>query len=187
MPMAKTATEDFKKLLVAYKAKKIEFPQLKAVTFAQWTLECGWGTTPLALRHKNYAGAKWRPYMADWATSVIYSAHDGTEYYCSFATHDKWIEGYWGRLDKEKAYKGWRQHVKNGTEFINFIGPTWVGTGAIGEAVYVRHVLRLMEQQADLFKEDPNEKVPIVNPDDMRTHAWGSMRSDSELQRNGDE
>lgn len=162
MPLNKEATDDFRRLLGTYKKAKIEFPQLKLVSFAQWTLECGWGTTKLARDHLNFGGAKWRKYMKPWSTPVMYTPHagdaEGTINYCKFKSHEEWIAGYWGRFDVEPAYKGWRNHTKTGREFIEYIGPTWVGTGPKGEAEYVAHVMRLVKMISDEFHTENKDE-----------------------------
>ena len=64
---------------------------------------------------------KWRSYMSDVATKVWYEAHDGGEFYCKFATLVDFIAGYWLRLDRNEAYKGWRGKVASPEGFFNFI------------------------------------------------------------------
>lgn len=166
------ATDDFKELLKFYQAVQIEFPQLKAISFAQWTLECGWGSTNLASKFHNYGGAKWRPYMNSWASPVNYAAHDGLTQYCKFPSHEMWVYGYWARFDKEPMYRDWRKNTKDSATFLNFIGPIWLGLGKTKGDEYVRHVTRIHDQYgyADLF--EPSEKknaVPIfVDGDGLR-------------------
>lgn len=170
--LPKTATDDFANLVRAYQAAEIEFPQLKAITYAQWALESGWGTSSLAFKFKNYGGAKWRTYMAPWATPVKYVAHDGMTQYCLFPTHEAWIAGYWGRLDKESMYAGWRGHTTTGRDFINFIGPIWLGMGKDKGAEYVRKVTRIHDdwQFADVFNpehDNADAKVIFVDWDGL--------------------
>lgn len=179
MPLPNTATHDFMDLLVAYKARKIEFPHLKQITFAQWALECGWGSTNLARHHKNYGGAKWRKYMEKYAIPVSYEAHDGRTNYCHFETYEDWIDGYWARFDLENMYKGWRNHVSTPEAFIKFIGPIWVGTTPEGKATYVRHVLKINQQIADMFVEKPNEVS------EKPTDRSGAQPWDRVLKRDG--
>lgn len=158
MTLPKDTTPDFARLLNAYKKAVIDFPQLKAFSFAQWALECGFGTSNLARDHLNFGGAKWRPYMNGWSTPVSYKAHDGETLYCKFPDHQAWINGYWGRFDKEPAYKGWRNHVADGATFMNFIGPIWLGMGKEKGDEYVRKVTSIHDKckLADIFSEDPN-------------------------------
>ena len=112
-------------LLSSRSAKAIEFPQLKGITFAQWALESGRGTSALARQHLNFAGMKWRWYMSGVATKVWYEAHDGGEFYCKFATLEDFIAGYWLRLDRNEAYNGWRRKVGSPEGFFNFIADIW--------------------------------------------------------------
>lgn len=149
-----TTHKEFVALSEAYRKANIEFPHLKAITLAQWALESGWGGTGLAKRYNNFAGAKWRRYMQPYGVQVQYQAHDGLEWYTYFHTYNDFIKGYWARLDLEPAYKGWREHTNTPEEFIQFIGPIWVGTDDADKARYVRNVLRIYTayKLADDFK-----------------------------------
>lgn len=171
----------FKKLVEDYRGHKIIYPHLKAVTLAQWALESGWGTSRLATGHGNYGGMKWRPYMNAWASPEQYTAHDGRELYCHFPTNGFWIDGYWARLDRNEAYSGWKKHTRDGADFIGFIGPIWVGTGAMAEAQYVRDVLRLETIFAKSFE------VTNETPDDgsagSGTSPWNGMLPDGSIKK----
>jgi N-acetylmuramoyl-L-alanine amidase len=83
MPAEKTLIE---RLATVYAGEKIRHPRLRAVTFAQWLLESGRGTSDLAKLHYNFGGLKWRPEMAGYATEIQYDASDGVDQYCKFAT-----------------------------------------------------------------------------------------------------
>jgi len=87
-----------KRLLTVYKGEDIRYPQLRAVTLAQWMLESGRATSALAKEHYNFGGIKWRPEMAAYATKIKYEANDGVDYYCKFATIESFINGYWAFL-----------------------------------------------------------------------------------------
>jgi len=141
-----TTDPHFEALISAYLCVNIEFPQLKAITAAQWALESGWGGSMLAQKHLNFAGMKWRPFMADVATPVHYVANDGPADYCNFNTYDAFIKGYWLRLDKNSAYAGWRNHTISGFDFIAKIGPTWVGTNPAHQHLYVSEIISLANQ-----------------------------------------
>src|SRR5262245_19888610 len=52
-------TEQFKSLVRDYLDEQIEFPALREVTIAQWTLESGYGGSDLAKEFLNFAGLKW--------------------------------------------------------------------------------------------------------------------------------
>ncbi len=118
-------TEKFWQLTHHYGRRQVEFPHLKAITLAQWALETGFGKSALAEQHLNFAGMKWRNVMAPYATKVAYQAHDGLEDYCRFDTFDKFIDGFWARLDLMEPYKGWRDNSASPEAFIGFIAEIW--------------------------------------------------------------
>ena len=115
-------TDQFKSLAKAYMATPIDFPNLREVTMAQWTLESGYGQSRLAMDHLNFGGLKWRKEMDGFAEPVDYAAHDGADKYCKFGSIEKFIKGYWRFLDRD-PYKGWRNHASDAQDFMNFIGP----------------------------------------------------------------
>jgi hypothetical protein len=174
MSLPTTTHKNFRALHQAYQTAEIEFPQLKGVSFAQWAKECGWGQSNLAIKFKNYGGAKWRTYMAPYAKPVKYAAHDGITQYCHFPDDEKWIAGYWARFDLEPSYKGWRKHTKNRATFMAFIGPIWLGMGQLKGDDYVRDVVRIHDQYkfADDFKETLDENS-LLDWDDLRRRLGG--------------
>ena len=91
------------KLATIYAGDDIRYPQLRAVTLAQWMLESGRATSKLAKLHYNFGGIKWRAEMAAYATKVKYEANDGVDFYCKFATIENYIAGYWAFLDRTAA------------------------------------------------------------------------------------
>lgn len=107
-----------------YASQPIQYPQLKAVTLAQWMVESGRGTSALATQHNNFGGLKWRDEMAPYATKVMYQAHDGLDAYCKFATPEKFIAGYWAFIARA-PYAGWEQHAATPQDYIRFIGPIY--------------------------------------------------------------
>ena len=117
-----------------YSSEPIRYPQLRIVSFAQWMLESGRGTSALAKNHYNFAGLKYRPEMAAYAKRVIYEAHDGSDAYCKFATLENFIEGYWAFLQRA-PYTGWEAHTDTAEDFIRFIGPTYTPTSGYSEKV----------------------------------------------------
>lgn len=145
MPLPATVDPSFERLLRIYRDTPIEFPHLKPVTFAQWAKESGWGQSNLAKKFRNFGGAKWRTYMAPYAVAVTYAAHDGITQYCHFHSETDWIKGYWARFDLEPAYRGWRDHTKNETTFLNYVGPIWLGMGTAAGDAYVRDVIRIRD------------------------------------------
>jgi N-acetylmuramoyl-L-alanine amidase len=143
-------------LVDSYRDKAIQFPQLRAVSLAQWMLESGRATSDLAAQYYNFAGLKWRPEMAPYATKVTYTAHDGTDDYCWFATVDKFIEGYWAFLDRA-PYAGWKNHVSSAADFIRFIGPIYTPS-----AGYADNVLSLVAEAKGLLGAAPAAGTPAA-------------------------
>lgn len=169
----------------AYLAMNIEHPQLKAVTFAQWALESGRGTSPLGRIHLNFAGMKWRPFMSDVAEKVWYNAHDGGGFYCKFASFQNFIAGYWLRLDRHPSYHGWRQHVSTPESFINFIGPIWAPPS--GNPNYVPKVLQLLEEYRDDFAVQSDAAGYAVAAEPSDEDFWVDRTEDAvALRRNGE-
>jgi hypothetical protein len=140
-------TQEFKSLVRDYLDTDIEFPNLRPVTIAQWTLESGYGRSRLASDFRNLAGLKWRSEMTGYATPVEYEAHDGTEKYCKFASLKKFIAGYWHFLDRS-PYDGWRDHAASAEAFIRFIGPIYTPT-----QLYADNVLSLVPVANQLIAE----------------------------------
>ncbi len=140
-------TQEFKSLVRDYLDADIDFPNLRAVTVAQWTLESGYGRSSLATDFRNFAGLKWRPEMTGHATPVEYEAHDGTDKYCKFASLKKFIAGYWRFLDRS-PYDGWRNHTASPQAFIRFIGPIYTPT-----QLYADNVLALLPVVNQLIAE----------------------------------
>jgi N-acetylmuramoyl-L-alanine amidase len=108
-------------LALLYRKEPLRHPTLRAVTFAQWMLESGRGSSALAQQHYNFGGLKWRPEMAGLAKPVAYAAHDGADKYCKFATLSNFINGYW-RFLQRAPYSGWEEHADDPEDFIRFIG-----------------------------------------------------------------
>lgn len=145
----------WQKLVEKYKSAVIEFPNLKPVTLAQWSLESGRGKSELAKKHFNFGGMKYRREMATIAAPVEYEAHDGTETYCKFKSIEDFIKGYWIFIDRF-PYAGWRESASSGRDFIGYIGPTYCPTPG-----YVDKVLRLLpeaERLLDVADEDEPDR-----------------------------
>jgi len=141
--------ELLEELASRYRSASIEFPSLRPVTFAQWMLESGRGTSGLAVQHLNFAGLKWRSEMVGYATPVEYQASDGPGLYCRFASVTAFIAGYW-RFLARPPYHGWEEHAAEGPEaFIHFIGPIFNPAGE----VYVNKVLGLVPEAKKLLDE----------------------------------
>lgn len=137
----------FDQLLKIYAETTIEFPQLKGITLAQWLLESGRGTSPLATEHLNFGGLKWREEMVNFASPVEYNAHDGLEKYCKFDNLENFIKGYWHFLDRS-PYEGWRNNVGSAEEFIGFIGAIYTT-----DKNYVSNVLNILAEATELLAD----------------------------------
>lgn len=143
------------KLAKIYATQTIQYPKLKAVTLAQWMLESGRGSSDLAKLHFNFGGLKWRPEMANFATKIMYQAHDGLDAYCKFATLEKFISGYWAFIGRS-PYAGWQQHVATPEDYIRFIGPIYTPKPS-----YANDVLALVPEATTLLKP---AAAPVVAP-----------------------
>jgi N-acetylmuramoyl-L-alanine amidase len=146
------------KLVAIYRGDDIRYPQLRAVTLAQWMLESGRATSKLARLHYNFGGLKWRNEMAPFATKISFEAHDGVDFYCKFATLENFIAGYWAFLDRA-PYSGWEEHVETAEDFIQFIGPIYTPTKN-----YATKVLGLVPEAQGLLDqtEDAAEVVALA-------------------------
>lgn len=140
-------TSLLERLVSIYHDDRLRYPELRAVTLAQWMLESGRGTSGLATAHYNFGGLKWRSEMAPYATKVLYLAHDGPDYYCKFASIENFISGYWAFLNRS-PYSGWEEHAKDPADFIGFIGKTYSGSEA-----YAAKVLALLPEAEKLLSE----------------------------------
>jgi N-acetylmuramoyl-L-alanine amidase len=148
----------FEELVAHYKAANVAFPALKPVTLAQWILESGRGTSPLATEHLNFGGLKWRPEMVGFATPVEHEAHDGLDFYCKFANLNAFIVGYWKFLSRS-PYNGWEDRAAEGPEaFIRFIGPIYNPAGV----TYVNQILALVDEATQRLNAAPT--VPEILP-----------------------
>ena len=67
----------FKDLVDRYMGAGIKYPQLKAITAAQWLLESSRGNSSLSQTHYNFGGLKWRSEMQGYACKVRYTALGG--------------------------------------------------------------------------------------------------------------
>jgi hypothetical protein len=108
-------------LRATYSRARIDFPHLKPITFSQWALESGHGTSELAQQHLNFGGMKFRDFLTDIAQPVLYKG----ENYCKFRRLEDFITGYWRRFDKIPAYQGWRDHTQTQESYLGFIAPIY--------------------------------------------------------------
>ncbi len=141
------------KLVTIYRGEQIRYPQLRAVTLAQWMLESGRATSKLAKLHYNFGGIKWRKEMAAYASKISYDANDGVDFYCKFATIENFIAGYWAFLNRA-PYSGWEEHVDTAEDFINFIGPIYTPSKN-----YAKRVLNLLAEAQELLANAPVENA----------------------------
>ncbi|NEP60691.1 MAG: peptidoglycan DD-metalloendopeptidase family protein [Symploca sp. SIO2G7] len=110
-----------------------DYSNLKIASLSQWILESAKGTSILATRHYNFGGLKWRDEMSDFATKVLYEAHDGPDYYCRFASIEAFITGYWKFLTRT-PYTSWEDYTSSPEEYIEFIGETYApNQGYVGK------------------------------------------------------
>jgi N-acetylmuramoyl-L-alanine amidase len=147
------ANELLLRLAEIYAGENIRHPKLRAVTLAQWMLESGRATSKLATQHYNFGGLKWRREMAPYATRVSYHAHDGTDYYCKFATIENFVNGYWAFLNRA-PYSGWEEHIDSGEDFIRFIGPKYTPKPS-----YANDVLALVPEAEALLAAAPRPQL----------------------------
>ena len=150
-----TVTPLFMKLVNDYALAAIEFEHIKPVTLAQWMLESDRGSSKLATEHLNFAGLKWREEMVGFASKISYDAHDGTDFYCEFATKEKFIQGYWHFIDRQ-PYDGWRDHATTGASYIEYVGPRYTPT-----AGYAGAVLSLLGEAQGLLSSVSDTLSPL--------------------------
>jgi N-acetylmuramoyl-L-alanine amidase len=161
------ANDLIRRLASIYLKEKIRHSKLRKITFAQWLLESGRGTSDLSILHYNFGGLKWRPEMTGFATKVEYEAHDGVDFYCKFATLESYVNGYWRFLERA-PYSGWEEHVSSGEDFIRFIGPIYTPSPS-----YADDVLGLVPEATDILEQAEEEAEAgssIAGP-----HALGTI------------
>ena len=158
-----TTPELLTRLARTYREMEIEFPDLKAITLAQWILETGWDPSELARKHNNFGGLKFRSEMQDIATKIKYDAHDGEDYYRAFKNVEDFITGYWIFIDRS-PYRGWRDASANSEAFIEFIGRIY----APQNRAYSESVLNLLARAEDLLDGEAADGVVCdgKGPDD---------------------
>lgn len=153
-------TAEFEQLREVYARYPLEFPHLRAITYAQWAHESDFGRSELARKHRNFAGMKWVPAMSKFAREVVYNpAHDPDgRTYCGFDDLEKFIAGFWHRLDLPSlpyATKngGWRKHAASADQFIDFIGPIWAPRGGSNSAFNEGYEAKVRKRYAQLAAE----------------------------------
>jgi len=140
---------DFDALVKAYKSADIKYPQLKAITIAQWMLESGRGTSKLFKEHFNAGGMKWRGTLGiDGAGPITYRAHDGQDIYAGFSTYHDFIDYYWRFLGRS-YYDGWENYANDPEGFIKFIAEA----GYCPSEGYAYKVIALLPEAKRLLGE----------------------------------
>jgi len=138
--MAKKKTP-WEKLVRIYMKASIDHEALKLVTLAQWALESGFGESELATEHNNFGGLKYRARMADHASPIDYTAHDGVDTYCKFDTIENFIAGYWHFIESG-PYDGWAAFGDDPLGYIRHIH----SKGYAGDPNYVSKVASLHDR-----------------------------------------
>lgn len=141
-------SNEFRNLVKLYVKTEIEYPQLKAVTVAQWMLETGRGSTGLFLKHSNAGGIKWRDEMLPYGVKISYQASDGVDDYVQFFGHQSFIAGYW-RFIGRPPYIGWKNFISDPIGYIAFIHKC----GYAGDPNYVSKIQKLLPEAEQLIKE----------------------------------
>jgi Mannosyl-glycoprotein endo-beta-N-acetylglucosaminidase/N-acetylmuramoyl-L-alanine amidase len=138
-------------LIAYYRGYQGTTDSLKTATLAQWAVESGRGTSPLAQQHLNFGGIKFRQRMVGFATPVDYTGTDGqADVYCKFASLDAFVKGYWHFI-QSGPYADWNQYADNAAGYIRYIAPNYAG-----DPNYVTQVLKLFDEaHDDLFGPAP--------------------------------
>ncbi|MGV3663127.1 MAG: N-acetylmuramoyl-L-alanine amidase [Prosthecobacter sp.] len=131
-----------------------DFDDLQHASLAQWILESGWAKSALAREHNNFAGLKYRPEMAAWTEAkdgvvvqpVKYTAWDGLDTYCKFASPSAFIKGYW-RFIMRSPYEGWAEHASNPKDYISYL----LKCGYTVSNTYLNEVLGLVPKAIALL------------------------------------
>ncbi|MDM8517744.1 N-acetylmuramoyl-L-alanine amidase [Desulfobacterales bacterium HSG16] len=134
---------------------KINFPNLMAISFAQWMHESDWCKSPLAKNTLNFGGLKDRPEV-NRGGKYFYK----NEYYEKFDTLDDFIKGYWEFLNRSPYWR-FNQNVdlyeNEPEDFIRCIGPDYAE-----DPEYIKKVLRVYN--SDRFAPYRQRlDVPIVD------------------------
>ncbi|GJE61903.1 hypothetical protein MPOCJGCO_4030 [Methylobacterium trifolii] len=123
---------------------------------AQWALESGRGRSDLSRRYGNFAGLKWRPEMAGFATKIVYEAHDGTDLYCAFPSAQAFVRGYW-RFIGRSVYDGWQAYADDPRGFLGFLK----SRGYAGDPNYVEKVMQILPEAEALL--GTSETTPFAD------------------------
>lgn len=149
---APAADRQWRQLVGAYAHAPIAYPQLKAVTLAQWILASDRGTTGLAATYMNYCALLWRPEMAVYASAVRYESADGAADYCAFASPEAFILGYWHFVDRA-PYRGWEAHTDSAEAFIRFLADA----GFDSSPEYAANVLARVDEANQMLSQTQDQ------------------------------
>ena len=151
----------WQELIEAYKAAKIEFPILKAITLAQWILESGRGTSKLSLNANNFGGLKYREEIKlDGITQYVHDNEgrkEDSNVYFKCDTPARFIELYWAFMNRS-VYKGWKEKIAASNEpkdylkhivFKGYVGPV---EGESDDALFERRI-KYIAKVVDLIPE----------------------------------
>lgn len=136
-------------LVLAARITEIPAPKLRAITLAQWIIESGRGKSDLAQIYNNFGGLKWRPEMKGYANKILYEAHDGADFYCSFSSAAAFIRGYW-RFIERPPYNGWEKYSNDPRGYISFLK----ARGYAQDKVYVEKVISALPEAEQILGKD---------------------------------
>jgi hypothetical protein len=108
-----TANKLLQKLATIYRGDEIQYPELRAVTLAQWMLESGRATSRLAKLHYNFGGIKWRREMAPYATKNPVRSQRWRRLLLQVCDHRKFHQRILGVSQPRAVYRlgGARRHA----------------------------------------------------------------------------
>ncbi|MBX4967818.1 N-acetylmuramoyl-L-alanine amidase [Rhizobium binae] len=122
----------------------------KIGSLAQWILESGRGSSPLARQHLNFGGLKFRERMVGFAQPVDYRGSDGEmTTYCKFSSIDEFVKGYWHFIDSG-PYTEWRNHCSSAETYITYLK----SSGYAADPAYVTKVRSLFDESAEILGAD---------------------------------
>lgn len=143
----------------AYRRASILFPELKAITLAQWILESGRGSSYLAKNYFNFGGLKYRAGLNEkvpGVESVFYDEGRGEDdkYYFRCKDEAMFIKLYWAFMGRA-VYAGWEEAAKKGPiEYLtHIVFAGYLGGDAGKKAAYIEKIKQLIPEAKKLLKE----------------------------------
>lgn len=156
-------------LVEAYRSAVIEFPQLKAITLAQWMLESGRGSSTLATTAFNFGGLKFREELLSKVpnvSSIYYDEGRGEDdkYYFKCKEPKDYIKLYFAFLERS-VYNGWREKMAAGADAKDFLKHI-VHSGYVGGSLehrlsYIQKVVSLIPEATQLL----GWELPVAGQD----------------------